>query len=46
MSLEVCTNKQSMYDPKCSVESRTCTFEGLEVYSHKEQVKHKGGLFE
>ena len=35
-----------MYDPKCSVESRTCTFEGLDVYSRREQVKNKSSLHE
>lgn len=40
------TNKSSLYDPKCTLEARSVTFDGLEVYSKREELKNKGFIFE
>lgn len=35
-----------MYDNKCTLEARTVTYEGVEIYSKREPIKNKGPVFE
>ena len=44
--MDMLTNKSSLYDPKCTLEARSVTFEGLEVYSKHDDLKNKGLIFE
>ena len=36
--MDIMINKSSIYDPKCTLEAKTVTFEGLEVYSKYEEL--------
>ena len=44
--MDMLINKSSIYDPKCTLEAKTVTFEGLEVYSKHEELQNKGFIFE
>ena len=38
VGIEMATNKFSMYDNKCTLQARTVTFEGLDIYSKRETI--------